>query len=365
MLNSYRLDSPKLDWSAEGAPISSEFDDVYFDKESGLEETRYVFLKHNRLVERWSSMTQRHFVIAETGFGTGLNFLCAWQSFMESAPKDAQLHFISVEKFPMSKAALGSALKMWPSLTAFSDELLAVYPELCHGLHRMSLANGRIQLSLWFGEAEQGFASLDADVDAWFLDGFAPSKNPEMWSDKLFHHIHRLSHQGTTFATFTAAGIVRRGLQQVGFEVRKVKGFGHKREMAIGQFEQPTPSLPERMSQGQAWFNVRQDTPAPIGRVLVVGSGLSGAHTAFALAQQGVEVTVWEQEDRIANHASGNPQGMLYPKLAAQDTPLNRFYLSGFLQAAALYQTLDSEGKFWRQTGLLQIPKKRQRSFAF
>ncbi|BFM49274.1 bifunctional tRNA (5-methylaminomethyl-2-thiouridine)(34)-methyltransferase MnmD/FAD-dependent 5-carboxymethylaminomethyl-2-thiouridine(34) oxidoreductase MnmC [Marinomonas sp. THO17] len=365
MLNSYRLASPKLDWSPEGAPISSEFDDVYFDKESGLEETRYVFIKHNRLIERWSSMTQRHFVIAETGFGTGLNFLCAIQGFLDCAPKDKQLHFISVEKFPMSKDALHSALKMWPSLTSFSEELIAVYPEACHGLHRLSLANGRIQLSLWFGEAEQGFASLDADVDAWFLDGFAPSKNPEMWSEKLFHHIHRLSHQGTTFATFTAAGIVRRGLQQVGFDVRKVKGFGHKREMAIGQLEKTSKTLSERMSQGQAWFNVRQDSPAQIGRVLVVGSGLSGAHTAFALAQQGIEVTVWEQEDVIAKHASGNPQGMLYPKLAAEDTPLNRFYLSGFLQAAAMYQTLDPDGEFWRQSGLLQIPKNAKEAQRF
>lgn len=364
MLNSYRLDSPKLDWSANGAPISSEFDDVYFDRESGLEETRYVFLKHNHLPDRWSAMQQGHFVIAETGFGTGLNFLCAWQSFIENAPIDRQLHFISVEKFPMSKDALRSALKMWPSLQAYSDELIAAYPELCHGLHRIQLAQGRIQLSLWFGEAEDGFTALDANVDAWFLDGFAPSKNPEMWSDKLFHHIHRLSHQGTTFATFTAAGLVRRGLQKVGFEVHKVKGFGHKREMAIGRLTH-SASLPERMSQGQAWFNVRPSKPSHITKVLVVGSGLAGANTAYALAKQGVKVTVWEQDHLVANRASGNPQGMLYPKLASQDTPVNRFYLSAFLHATRHYQQLDQKSAFWGACGLTQIPKNDQEKQRF
>lgn len=357
MLTSYQLQQPELNWGVDGAPHSTQFDDVYFDKESGLEETRYVFLKHNHLSERWAKLQQNAFVIAETGFGTGLNFLCAWQAFLNDAPSDKQLHFISVEKYPLTKETLKAALKMWPSIDGLSQQLIESYPEVCHGFHRIELEQGRVQLTLWFGEAEDGFAALNADVDAWFLDGFAPSKNPEMWTDKLFQHVYRLSHQGTTCSTFTAAGIVRRGLRDVGFEVKKVKGFGQKREMLVGELTQASQSVTERMSQGQAWFNVRQDSPTEITKVLVVGSGLAGANTAYSLAQQGVNVVVWEKGNRIAGGASGNPQGMLYPKLTAQDSFLNRFYLSAYLHATRLYAKLDKNKTFWDQCGLIQIPK--------
>ncbi|MCB5162007.1 bifunctional tRNA (5-methylaminomethyl-2-thiouridine)(34)-methyltransferase MnmD/FAD-dependent 5-carboxymethylaminomethyl-2-thiouridine(34) oxidoreductase MnmC [Marinomonas algarum] len=365
MLTSYRLTPPALSWADDGAPHSNAFDDVYFDKESGLEETRYVFIKHNQLIERWNTQHKNAFVIAETGFGTGLNFLCTWQAFLEHAPKDKQLHFISVEKYPLTKAMLAQALRMWPSLDTFSRPLIEAYPEVCHGLHRIELEEGRIQLTLWFGEAETGFAAMDADVDAWFLDGFAPSKNPDMWSDTLFRHIRRLSHPGTTCSTFTAAGIVRRGLQNAGFEVKKVKGFGIKRDMTVGLLAKDDASLTQRMSQGQPWFNVRQDTPAQVTHVLVVGAGLAGAHTAFALASQGVKVTVWDKGDHIACGASGNPQGMLYPKLAAQDTPVNRFYLTAYLYATRLYNKLDKEKYFWDQCGLIQIPKNDKEAERF
>lgn len=371
MLTSYQLSSPQLSWGDDGAPHSDQFSDVYFDQESGLEESRHVFIKNNQLVERWARCQQSAFVIAETGFGTGLNFLCTWHAFLEHAPCDKQLHFISVEKFPLTKEMLSDALKMWPSLSSFSAELIDAYPDVCHGFHRVELEQGRVQLTLWFGDAEDGFAALNADVDAWFLDGFAPSKNPEMWTDTLFQHIHRLSHQGTTFSTFTAAGIVRRGLKSVGFDVRKVKGFGQKREMTVGELNQTCKPLTERMAQGQAWFNVRHDTPSnntPV-RVLVVGSGLAGANTAYALAKQGVKVQVWEQGNIIAGEASGNPQGMLYPKLTAQDTRLNRFYLSAYLHTARFFNTLsstlDHKRPFWDQCGLIQIPKNAKEAERF
>ena len=365
MLTSYQLQQPELSWGEDGAPHSTQFDDVYFDKESGLEETRYVFLKHNNLAERWSELQQNAFVIAETGFGTGLNFLCAWQAFLNSAPSNKQLHFISVEKYPLTKEALKAALKMWPSIDDLSQQLIEAYPEVCHGFHRIELEQGRVQLTLWFGEAEDGFAALNADVDAWFLDGFAPSKNPEMWTDKLFQHIHRLSHQGTTCSTFTAAGIVRRGLRDVGFDVKKVKGFGQNREMVVGELTQASQPLTERMSQGQAWFNVRQEDPIQATKVLVIGSGLAGANTAYALAQQGVSVVVWEKGEHIACAASGNPQGMLYPKLTAQDSFINRFYLSAYLHATRLYAKLDKNKTFWDQCGLIQIPKNDKENERF
>ncbi|SBS24795.1 tRNA 5-methylaminomethyl-2-thiouridine biosynthesis bifunctional protein MnmC [Marinomonas aquimarina] len=354
MLTSYQLELPALNFGEDGVPRSSAFDDVYFDKDAGLDETRYVFLEHNQLSERFRQLPAKQgFTIAETGFGTGLNFLCAWQLFLETAPQDTWLHFASVEKFPLSKEKLQQSLAMWPSLAELAKPLIEHYPTLCHGLHTLFFPEQRTTLTLWFGEASEGFAALNGTVDAWFLDGFAPSKNPEMWSDELFQNILRLSQPGTTFATFTAAGIVRRGLKAHGFEVQKVKGFGHKREMMLGTFapSQDTPAV----AQAAPWFAIKQ--PSNVSKVLVIGSGIAGATTAAALADKGIAVDVWEQGEQVACGASGNAQGMLYPKLGASDTPVNRFYLSAYLYANRFYNALDQEAILWQQSGLLQLPK--------
>lgn len=352
MLTSYRLELPALNFGDDGVPRSSAFDDVYFDKEAGLEETRYVFLQHNHLATRWQQLQpKQRFTIAETGFGTGLNFLCAWQQFLETT-EDGWLHFVSVEKYPLDKDKLIQSLAMWPSLEHLAKQLCERYPVLCHGLHVIEFSEYRTTLTLWFGEASEGFQALNGTIDAWFLDGFAPSKNPEMWSDELFQNIQRLSHQDTTFATFTAAGIVRRGLQSHGFDVKKVKGFGHKREMMVGTF---IASHEHKTTPAKPWFDIRYTRP--ITNVLVVGSGIAGATTASALAQKGIQVDVWEQDSEVANGGSGNEQGMLYPKLSATDKPINRFYLSAYLFAQRFYQQQQTATPAWQQCGLIQLPK--------
>jgi|OM-RGC.v1.000666187 tRNA U-34 5-methylaminomethyl-2-thiouridine biosynthesis protein MnmC, C-terminal domain len=374
VLNNYRLEAPALHWGPDGVPRSNEFDDVYFDKEAGLEESKYVFLQHNDLEQRFRTLKAgQTFSIAETGFGTGLNFLCALQLFNQVAPQNAKLHFVSVEKFPLDKTALKKALESWHSLRSESAALIKDYPELCAGLHHMDFIGDNVSLSLYFGEASKGFSSLNGKIDAWFLDGFAPSKNPEMWSDELFSQIQRLSYNKTSFATFTAAGIVRRGLKSHGFNVQKVKGFGHKREMAIGHFIENKSTAVESK---KPWFHIRSDIknqplvekPLP-KKALIVGAGIAGATTARALAEQGIEVQVWESSDRIASGASGNIQGMLYPKLANQDTPANRYYLASYLYANRYYHHYqkrdtnpDSKDIWWSQCGLQQEPKNSQES---
>lgn len=375
-MKSYKIEAPQLSWGADGVPRSNQFDDIYFDQKSGLEETHYVFLENNQLQERWqalaSSDTPNSFTIAETGFGTGLNFLCAWQLWQEISQQNdsklaqCRLHFISVEKYPLTQETLKEALKMWPSLSHLSDELITKYPLLCQGLHRIELDQGRIQLSLYFGEAADGFTSMNANVDAWFLDGFAPSKNPDMWNEDLFKQINRLSQVSTTFSTFTAAGIVRRGLQSAGFEVQKVKGFGHKREMAIGIKKEQALSFSQRQAEGQAWYTNRQQTPSQVDKVLVIGAGLAGCHTARALANKGIKVDLWDSHQTVAEEASGNAQGMLYPKLASQDTSVNRFYLSSYLFANRQLNQLDQKGAIiWQQTGLEQRPTSQNEATKF
>lgn len=223
----------KLDWNA-AQPFSAEYQDIYFSTDNGLEETEYVFLQGNDLSNRWQHQDTKNFTIAETGFGTGLNFLCAAKLWLETAPSDAILHFISVEKHPLTLQDIASALQLWPDLAELSAPLLAQYMMLIDA-QSILLYEGRVQLTLLIGDATEQFSQITQQADAWFLDGFSPAKNPEMWKPALFEQMARHSNTAATFATFTSAGIVRRGLIAAGFTVNKRAGFGKKREMIYGK----------------------------------------------------------------------------------------------------------------------------------
>lgn len=223
-----------LEWR-NNQPYSTIFDDVYFSSDNGLLETEYVFIAGNDLINRWHTLEGNRFSIAETGFGTGLNFLCAAKHWLESAPAEAKLIFTSLEKYPLNGADLQQSLQHWPALKPLSDALLLNYETLlAHGT--CTLFNQRIQLNLRIGDAVSELGKINTKADAWFLDGFAPSKNPDMWQAPLFAQMARLSHSQTSFATFTSAGMVRRALTTAGFNVIKKPGFGKKREMIYGSF---------------------------------------------------------------------------------------------------------------------------------
>ena len=221
-------------------PYSIEFNDFYFSTDGGLPETEHVFIAHNQLKERFASLKNKTFIIIETGFGTGLNFYCAAAHWLALAPADATLHYISIEKYPlkfedMQKIA-ALFLKSWPQFQAISSEFLAKYADLKPGLNHINIAGSRISIGLQADDILSALPQITQKADAWFLDGFAPTKNAEMWSEEVFKHIARLSTSETTFATFTSAGAVRRGLQSVGFECKKCAGYGKKREMLYGSF---------------------------------------------------------------------------------------------------------------------------------
>ena len=224
-----------IEWR-DGQPYACEFQDVYFSTDNGLLETDYVFLQGNDLATHWLKAALQTFNIAETGFGTGLNFLSAAKYWLEIAPQHAKLHFISVEKYPLNMQDIRTALNLWPQLNTVSEPFLAQYENLVSGTQGISLYNNRVQLSLLIGDATECFSHINDEIDAWFLDGFAPSKNPDMWQAALFQQMARLSNPNTTFSTFTSAGDVRRGLINAGFEVSKRSGFGKKREMLTGRF---------------------------------------------------------------------------------------------------------------------------------
>jgi tRNA 5-methylaminomethyl-2-thiouridine biosynthesis bifunctional protein len=217
-------------------PYSVEFNDIYFSTDDGLDETKHVFIEQNQLEMRFKSLPDKAFTIIETGFGTGLNFLVASALWLKYAPLNAKLNFTSIEKYPLKPSDLSRAHAQWSQFFAISSELLEQYKTLKPGKNHFSIAGGRIQLDLQVDDIALALPQLTITADAWFLDGFAPAKNTEMWSTEAFVHIARLSQANTTFATFTSAGLVRRGLQAVGFKVEKQAGFGKKREMLCGIF---------------------------------------------------------------------------------------------------------------------------------
>lgn len=352
----------QLDWDDQGRPRSRVFDDVYFSDQSGLDETRYVFLEQNRLAERFAALSAGgRLVIGETGFGTGLNFLCAWQLFEQHAVAGARLHFVSVEKFPLSPADLQRALALWPELKPFSDQLLKHYVAVHQGFQRIVLDNGRVTLTLLIGDALEQLPQLDGQIDAWFLDGFAPAKNPEMWTAELFAELARLAAPGSTISTFTSTGWVRRLLNAAGFKMKRTPGIGHKWEILRGEFL----GWPEGVAPPAAakpWFA----RPTPLTgdrRALVIGAGLAGCATAASLAARGWQVSLLERHGAVAQEASGNPQGVLYLKLSAHGTALSQLIVSGFGYTRRLLETLQ-RGTDWDDCGVLQLAfneKERER----
>ena len=219
----------------DGQPWSAHFGDRYFSADCGIDETRHVFLQGNRLAERFAALGDGHdFHIGETGFGTGLNFLCAWQLFEQAAPAGAALAFHSVEAHPLDAGSLRAALALWPDLQPLAQSLCAAWPGEAPA--RRCLDFGRVQLRLDIDDVASALPRWATHgIDAWFLDGFAPARNPAMWSEPVLAEVARTARPSATLATYTSAGWVRRGLQRAGFQVRRVPGFGRKREMLVGQ----------------------------------------------------------------------------------------------------------------------------------
>lgn len=327
-----------LDWQ-DGQPFSGRFSDIYFSGDSGWEEKRHVFLQGNRLPERFAALSGGdNFTVGETGFGTGLSFLCTWQLFDEVALSNSSLDFFSVEKYPLDERELSDALSLWPMLRQHAEELLACWRRRVPGWNRWCFNGGRIRLTLVIGDVLEALTEICGGIDAWFLDGFSPACNPEMWTQSVLERVVRSSRPGASFATYTCAGWVRRGLEQAGFQVRKSSGFGRKREMLQGSL----PGLPPVRS--------------PVSKVIVIGGGVAGCAVASALAMRGVSVTQIESAPSLATAASGNPRGILHIRLSAGMNPLQRFLLASYGHVLALLdEKLPIDGMVRAECGELQL----------
>ncbi|WP_419810972.1 bifunctional tRNA (5-methylaminomethyl-2-thiouridine)(34)-methyltransferase MnmD/FAD-dependent 5-carboxymethylaminomethyl-2-thiouridine(34) oxidoreductase MnmC [Bacterioplanoides sp.] len=375
----HTLTSPDLSWNDQGLPVSRQFDDPYFSVEDGLNESRYVFLQHNQLPQRWEE-AQGEFNIVETGFGTGLNFLMTWQSFAEqknTASATDWLHFTSIEKFPLNKAELQQAMSLWPELADLTRLLLQQYPLTIAGFHHLIWPEHKVRLTLIFDDVHNALPQLSGPVHAWYLDGFAPSKNPQMWGDALFQQMRRINNRHpyvrSTVATFTAAGVVRRGIKGAGFRINKVPGFGRKREMLAGEFNLSCGPEQPAFYREKPWLISQAATLHADAKenVIVIGAGLAGCTTARALAERGHAVTLIDRQG-IAQAASGNPQGGLYIKLAAGDNAMHtQFYLAAFqhsLERVKHTTNCSNRDDWWHNCGVLQLAyddKEQQRQQKF
>ena len=337
-------------WRDDGTLISGHFDDVYFSQDGGLDETRHVFLAGCDLPGRWQDRAR--FTLAETGFGTGLNMLAAWQAFREASGQCQQLDLISVEAYPLTKSDLSRALSGWDELGDLRAQLLAQYPPLEEGFHRLVFDEGRVRLTLIFGEAAAMFSQLTARVDAWFLDGFSPAKNPEMWREAVMDQVARLSAPDAVAASFTVARAVRDRLAERGFVVEKAPGFGRKRQCL-----RATRTGPRRA--------VGHVPPTP--SFAVIGAGIAGSAMAAALAVRGHGVTVIDPRPDLSHAASGNPIGIVMPRLHLGDNPVTAFNDSAWRFAKAWYGRLPplDDRPALNDCGVLQLARNADEAARF
>ena len=333
------LQPAQLTLGADGTPWSPSFDDVYHSAHGGPQQARHVFLGGNDLPERWRQ--REHFVILETGFGLGLNFLATWAAWQADPARCRRLHFLSVEKHPFSAADLARAHAVWPEFAPLAAELLQHWPPLVPGMHRLELAGGCAVLTLIFGDAAEMLRRIDAGIDAFYLDGFSPAKNPELWTPEIFCALARLAAPGATLATWSVAGSVRQGLGAAEFDVEKRPGFAGKRQMLVGRYRSRKP----------ARFHLPAERSA-----IIIGAGLAGSTVAERLAARGWQITLLERHAAPGQGASGNIAGVLRPQPSLDDNRLAELSRAGFLATRALLHRLGPSVR-WQECGVLQLAR--------
>ncbi len=321
-----------IEWQGD-TPFSPQFGDIYFSREGSLAETQHIFLQGNNLPNRWKNRPR--FTILETGFGTASNFLSTAQTWQETSQKGQWLYYISIEKHPIQNLEPLHA-HLPESLKPLAKKLRQALPPAIPGFHWHVFEEERITLLLIQADIATALPELEAKIDAWFLDGFAPAKNPEMWGDALYQGMKNLSAEGATFATYTAASSVRAGVESAGFQWKKQSGFAHKKHMLCGQ--RPGTYHAEKKHK----------------RALIIGGGLAGCFAANALARQGVHVTLIERHKKLAQEASGNNAAVMKPYLAKMWAEQTLLYNQAFYYA----RNQAIKNNLFHLTGALQLEKE-------
>lgn len=340
-----------LAFTAAGTPWSAAYGDVYHSRDGGPAQARHVFLGGTGLPERWRE--RDCFVVLETGFGLGLNFLATWRAWRDDPARCTRLHYLSIDKHPFSRADLEAVHRRYPEFAGLAAALHAQWPLLVPGLHRLSFDDERVVLTLAFADAALALAQLRCAASAIYLDGFAPEKNAAMWAPAMMKTLARLSAPDARAATWSAAREVRDGLRAAGFAVETAPGFGAKREMTVA-----------RRSAGRA--PAPQRVPPARRRALVIGGGIAGAAVAERLAVRGWQVVLVERGGAVASAASGNHAGSFHPVVTSDDSLLARLTRAGTLYALRHWRALEVAGQVlcWGRCGVLQLARDAREASA-
>lgn len=359
----------KITFQKNGSPFSNQFNDIYFDVESGYQQSEHVFIKGSKIKEQLLT-TNDNITIGETGFGSGLNFILTLKLYIELSQhhKLPTLHFISTEKYPLTQAQLQKSLQCFPTLQQECQLLVSQYPENPSVMFECELLDGRITLTVYFDDATDALTQIalprknNGLVDTWYLDGFTPAKNPDMWTTALFSQLARLSKPQATLSTFTVAGFIRRGLEGVGFRLEKTLYLGCKNEILVGRYQQ-------NMLNGRG-YKLRPNITKP-QHVSIIGGGIASACAAYMLTQNGIKVTLYCKDNHVANGASSNAIGAIFPLFHQQQDDISVFYQTAFEYATSFYQQLLNDGYHFSHSwcGLLDVSykeslMKRQQEFA-
>ncbi len=346
----------ELTFDGDGVPYSKQYKDVYHSRHGALAQARHVFLTGNALPERWNRASQ--FVILETGFGLGLNFLATWQAWRNSG-SSCRLHFISVEKHPFRCDDLATGLTGFGELAPLSTELLEAWPLLTTGFHRLHFDDDRVSLTLLLGDAALLLPRLDARVDAVFLDGFSPAVNPEIWCPDVLRNLTNLCQSDATLSTWCVAGAQRRALIAEGWKVERQPGFAAKREMLkahrSGSNAVPPKGTCFSAPPAPIFYAPEHDTKHSTQHAIVIGAGLAGANIAERLAARGWDIDVFEKHSAPAMEASGNPSGVVLPQLAKDDALAARFSRACYLYL--IHRLTGLTDVDWTACGVLQIAR--------
>jgi len=392
-----------IEWK-NNVPYSKYFDDVYYSTTNGYQESEYNFQQQSSLKSRWQNhASQQTFTIIETGFGSGLNFFATWKNWRNTEKKPKHLYFISTELYPLKLQHIQHAINDWPELTPFLNEFMDQYPPPTQGFHQRQFSADNLTLLLLFGDATERLTEMTHPADTWFLDGFNPKKNPDLWSSALFQQINRLSKADTNLATYTSSIEVQRKLAAINFDVEKRPGYGKKREMLVAtrNLKQPPnsnpntsnanstnttsntsntntntntnnarpdhtlsqnspvkgASIPTAQADKKPWFNIQSPVKSTEKSAVIIGAGIAGMCCAASLAQRGWNVTVLEKNNDCAKEGSGNPWGALYTRFNTYPSPVNQFFQSSFNFSVGYMNALHKQApleNFWNPCGLLQ-----------
>jgi len=330
-----------IEWLEDGTPYSPRFGDRYRSELGGLAQSREVFLRGCGLPDAWVGQPQWR--ILETGFGLGLNFLVTWQAWKADPQRPRLLHFVSTEAYPASADDLLRAASAHPELMPLAQQLHAQCWGLLPGVHRLVFEGGQVLLSLCIGDTKAVLREQHFEADSVYLDGFSPSKNPDIWDIHTLKAVARCCRRGTRIASWTIARAVLDGLSQCGFTVQKTPGLPPKRDNLQGEFD---PHWEPRKAMSF--------TPVLPSSCVVIGAGLAGAAVAASLARRGWQVAVLDTHREPAGGASGLPAGVLAPHVSPDDSLLSRLSRCGLRATWQQAQALLQPGSDWQACGVLE-----------